>query len=120
MSIPTYAVIDPATGELVGEYPAATDQAIDQALGAAAHVVGRGVLEMLGGIEDLLFLLLLVVPFRRIAQAASFGSVSNAPDQVQLRSTMIVLLSRSMATTLLRRARSRRRRTPACAHPSAR
>ncbi|KFU76641.1 succinate-semialdehyde dehydrogenase / glutarate-semialdehyde dehydrogenase [Amycolatopsis lurida] len=32
-----YAVVDPATGELVREYPSATDAAMNQALDAAAH-----------------------------------------------------------------------------------
>lgn len=36
MNMPLYAVTDPATGELVREYPTATDEAVDAALDAAA------------------------------------------------------------------------------------
>jgi succinate-semialdehyde dehydrogenase/glutarate-semialdehyde dehydrogenase len=32
-----YEVIDPATGQVVGEYPTATDDQIDRALAAAAE-----------------------------------------------------------------------------------
>ena len=36
MSTSLYAVVDPSTGDLVKEYPTATDEQIEQAIAAAA------------------------------------------------------------------------------------
>ena len=43
MSTSVYAVVDPSTGDLVQEYPTATDEQMEQALAAAAkaHKNGR-------------------------------------------------------------------------------
>jgi acyl-CoA reductase-like NAD-dependent aldehyde dehydrogenase len=37
VNTPMYTVTDPATGDLVSEYPAATDETLDRALGAATN-----------------------------------------------------------------------------------
>ena len=42
MSTSMYAVVDPSTGEVVKEYPTATDQQIEAAVAAAARRIANG------------------------------------------------------------------------------
>lgn len=42
MSTSMYAVVDPSTGELVKEYPTATDDQIEQAIAAATRRTASG------------------------------------------------------------------------------